>query len=455
MVSITASVIHGSWTSPFIPQLKSENSPIGVQLTTIQAALVVSLYTLGFFLGSALTLRAYDTFGRKIMFLVGDVLNLISWIFIFFARGPVALYIGRIIAGMGAIICSHVSSMYTGEISDNDNRGVMGYLNVLLSACGSVIGLVIGPYVSYKSFAIMAFCMAILAIVCLLLMPESPYFLIQKHKHEQAEKVIWKLASDASDKEFVSKRLQEITESVQKDMLNKSSINELLCSGKYTKPLLLNVGLYFILYMSGSSIIRSYLQTILNASESTISSDLSSLIFGVVYIVAVFISGQAVDRLGRKPLLLISCIVSAISMFVLGAYFYINETKSFDMAVVTWLPLTSLVVYEIFIAVGISPIPHVLFSELYPMNIKGIAIGTVGTVLTPIAVLIQLTYEPLNEFWGLYGTFWMYCACCIFGVFFTIFFLPETKGKSFQQIQREINKKWVVTSECIEDNDKL
>ncbi|XP_025833323.1 facilitated trehalose transporter Tret1-like [Agrilus planipennis] len=447
LVSIAASDIHASWTSPFIPQLKSDNSPIGVKLTTMEVSLVVSLFIFGYFLGSALTIHAPDIFGRKILFIIGAVLNLISWIFIFFASGPITLYFGRTVAGMGAVICRHISSMYIGEISDNDNRGTMGYLNVLLGACGSVVGLVIGPYVSYKTFAIIAMCIVIFAIVCLLLIPETPYFLIKKHNYEHAEKVIWKLASSSSDKEFVKKKLEEITESVQKDMLNKSSINELLCSGKYVKCLLLHVGLAFVYYMSGSTIIKSYLQTILNASESTISSNLSSLIFGIANVVAVFFSGYVVDRLGRKPLLLTSCIVCAACMFILGVYFYINETKSFDMKVVTWLPLTSLVVYEIFIAVGINPIPQVVVSELYPMNVKGIAIGTVGALLTPIALLIQMAYEPLNNYWGLYSTFWMFCSCCVFGIFITIFFLPETKGKSFQQIQMEINKKKVKMAE--------
>ncbi|XP_018330263.1 facilitated trehalose transporter Tret1-like isoform X1 [Agrilus planipennis] len=381
LVCVTASEIHGSWTSPFIPQLESEDSPIGVQLTTI-------------------------------------------------------------------------SAMYIGEIADNDNRGRMGYFNVLSSTCGSVIGLVIGPFVSYRIFAIIAICTVVFAFICLLLIPETPYFLIRKHKHKNAEAIVWKLASNSSDKEFVNKRLEEIMESVQKDMTNKSSINELLCSGKYIKCICIHGCLNMLLYMSGSSIIRSYLQTILNASESSISSNLSSLIFGIVNIIAVFFSGQVVDRLGRKPLLLTSCIVSAISMFILGAYFYINETKSFNMAVVTWLPLTSLVVYEIFIAVGISPIPQVVTSELYPINVKGIAIGTVGAILAPIAVLVQMSYEPLNNFWGLYGSFWMYCVCCILGIFFTIFLLPETKGKSFQQIQMEINKKRVDT-EGVVHNSKI
>ncbi|XP_025833335.1 facilitated trehalose transporter Tret1-like [Agrilus planipennis] len=455
LVSITASEIHGSWTSPFIPQLESDDSPIGVKLTTIQASLVVSFYTFGFILGSAFTVYGPDIFGRKISFIVGAVLNLISWIFILFASGPITLYFGRIIAGTGAILCINISPMYIGEISDNDNRGRLGYFNVLSSTCGSVIGLVIGPYVSYRTFAIMAICTVLIAIVCLLLIPESPYYLIKKHKHEHAEKVIWKLASNDSDKEFVKKRLEEITESVQKDMLNTSSINELICNRKYIKCILLHVGLNFIFYMSGSPIIKSYLQTILDASESTISSDLSSLIFGIVNIVAVSLSGQMVDRLGRKPLLLISCIVSATCMFIFGAYFYINETKSFNMKVVTWLPLTCLVVFEMSNSVGINPMSYVVVSELYPINIKGIAIGTIGTVLTPIAVLIQLFYEPLNEYWGLYVSFWIFSGCCVFGIFFAIFFLPETKGKSFQQIQMEINKNWVETAGGIESISKL
>ncbi|XP_025835796.1 facilitated trehalose transporter Tret1-like [Agrilus planipennis] len=199
--------------------------------------------------------------------------------------------------------------------------------------------------------------------------------------------------------------------------------------------------------MSGIAIIGSYLQTILNAAESTISSNLSSLIFGIASIICVLISGQVVDRWGRKPLLIISCIFSAISMFVLGAYFYINETKSFNMAPVSWLPLTILVVFQISITIGISPVPQVIISELYPMNVKGIAIGTVGALLTPIAVLVQMTYEPLNEFWGLYGNFWLFGTCSVLGIFFTVFFIPETKGKSFQEIQMEIYKDLAETAD--------
>lgn len=125
-------------------------------------------------------------------------------------------------------------------------------------------------------------------------------------------------------------------------------------------------------------------------------------------------------------------------MFALGAFFYIKEkemeTNPEKVAALGWLPLTSLIIYIAAFAMGAGPIPWIMFGEILPAKVKapGSSLGAFTNRF--LAFVVSLTFVDIQEAIGEAGTFWMFGGFCLLGVFFTIFFLPETKGKSPEQI---------------------
>lgn len=174
----------------------------------------------------------------------------------------------------------------------------------------------------------------------------------------------------------------------------------------------------------------------LQAANTGLSSDISTIIVGIVHVAATFASSVLVDRAGRKILLLLSIIVMTITLIALGIFFFIQASDAEAAASLGWLPLTSLCVYIIAFALGFGPIPWLLISEMLSKE--------VGTVIGPIcgafnwflAFLITLTFTPISSAIGIGPTFWIFAVICLIGSFFVFFVIPETKGKSMVEIQR-------------------
>jgi MFS family permease len=160
-----------------------------------------------------------------------------------------------------------------------------------------------------------------------------------------------------------------------------------------------------------------------------------------------FISSLLVERLGRRTLFLMSEIGMCISMFALGAFFFVKEeciktlesTPGSDceqqVTALGWLPLTSLILFIATFAIGAGPMPWLMVSEILPAKVK--APGSSAAAFTNwfLAFIVTLIFLDIQNAIGSSGAFWMFGCFCILGILFTIFLLPETKGKSPEQIQ--------------------
>ncbi|XP_025833322.1 facilitated trehalose transporter Tret1-like [Agrilus planipennis] len=441
IATTAAASIHDSWSSTFLPQIRSKNSPIGVILNTIQSSTVVSMNGVGGTLGSIITIWIMDIFGRKAVLIAAGSCNLISWALMYFANGIEILCISRILGGIAIGLSLNCGTVYLGEISHNDNRGRLNFLMTILRLFGTDIGFIIGPYVSFKTFALLSVGASIIPVISTCIIPESPYHLIKKGKKEKAKTVIKKLANDATDENSLEKEFQDISFSVEKDMRNKGTIYELLTNKIYRRSLLIHLGLKMIFVCCGNVVIKSYMQTIIKATGSSMSSNTASVIFGIISFISAITSGQLIDRFGRRPLLMVSSLLCSISMFCLGLYFYLQNATSFNIDSISWLPVTSLMLFEVFVAIGILSIHYVIAAELYPINIKGVAVSALAFLAQALAMALQFSFEPLSEILGEYTCLWFFSVCCLLGFLFGLFILPETKGKSFDEIQRIFNRR--------------
>ena len=147
------------------------------------------------------------------------------------------------------------------------------------------------------------------------------------------------------------------------------------------------------------------------------------------------ISSLLVERLGRRTLFLISEIFMCISMVALGTYFYLKEQTDTDISSLGWLPLTSLILFIAAFGIGAGPMPWLMFGEILPARVKAPGSSVASFTNWFLAFIVTLTFVDIQDAIGSSGAFWMFGGFCVLGVFFTIFLLPETKGKTPEQIQ--------------------
>lgn len=232
----------------------------------------------------------------------------------------------------------------------------------------------------------------------------------------------------------------KIRKSVKDSMENQASFMDIFKSPGLTKALTLSVGLVALQQLSGINIILFYTERIFEAANGIIPAAASSIVVGVVQVIASALTPIFADRSGKRVLLIISAIGMCVSEATLGFFFYLSS-KNVDVSSFSWLPVLCLVLYIITYCVGFGPLPWAIMGELFPANIKSAA-STVtaagcwflGFVLTKFFLLVANAI-------GIDASFYLFSAFCAFGVFFVYKFLPETSGKSLEEIQDILNGK--------------
>lgn len=152
-------------------------------------------------------------------------------------------------------------------------------------------------------------------------------------------------------------------------------------------------------------------------------------------VIATFVSVMIVDRAGRRVLLLLSSSIMALCTILLGVFFYMQEKDTDSVHGIGWLPMFSLCVFIIMFSIGFGPVPWLMMGELFPSDIKGVAGSIAGTSNWLLAFIVVKFFDPVKEIIGPAATFWVFSGITIVGFFFVWFIVPETKGKSLNEIQ--------------------
>nr|KAF6434467.1 solute carrier family 2 member 8 [Molossus molossus] len=202
--------------------------------------------------------------------------------------------------------------------------------------------------------------------------------------------------------------------------------------------------------LSGINAVMFYAETIFEEAKFK-NSSLASVIVGVIQVLFTAMAALIMDRAGRRLLLALSGVVMVVSASAFGAYFKLTQggpsnsshvdllapisTEPADASAgLAWLAVGSMCLFIAGFAVGWGPIPWLLMSEIFPLHVKGVATGICVLTNWLMAFLVTKEFSSLMEVLRPYGAFWLASAFCIVSVLFTLFCVPETKGKTLEQI---------------------
>ena len=155
-------------------------------------------------------------------------------------------------------------------------------------------------------------------------------------------------------------------------------------------------------------------------------------------VLATFVSTLVVDKLGRRILLLISASIMSICTLLMGVYFFKQSRDINSVTSINWLPVSCLCIFIIVFSLGYGPVPWIALGEMFAPEIKAVAGSITGTCNWLLAFLITKTFVSLETLIGNGETFWVFSGLTVLGIFFVIFWLIETKGKSLHEIQDEL-----------------
>jgi len=444
MVSAMGGLLFGyDWVviggaKPFYERFFEISSSANLQAWAMSCALI------GCIIGAVVSGVVSDKFGRKWPLLLSAFLFTIASLGTGLASSYLVFVIFRIIGGVGIGLASALSPMYIAEVAPAHMRGRFVSLNQMTIVIGilaaQVINLLIADRVPVGAtdafiqaswngqvgWRWMFFACAVPAVTFFTLtffLPESPRWLIKAGKPEKAFPTLKKIGGEAYAREEMANiqaTLDDVTEKVD---------FKALFHPKYRTVLVIGVALAVFQQWCGINTVFNYAEEIFTAAGYGVSDTLFNIVItGSVNLIFTLVAMFTVDKWGRKKLMVLGSIGLAVTYILLGSAFYFQ---------LKGIAVLSLVVIAIGIyAMSLAPITWVILSEIFPNRIRGAAMAMATFALWIACFILTYTFPLLNKSFGAAGTFWVYAGICLLGFLFILKKLPETKGKSLEEIEK-------------------
>lgn len=399
----------------------------------------------GCLVGALLSGSWSDRYGRKKMLIVASALFVASAV----GTGAVDSFfwfnVYRIVGGLGIGIASNVSPVYIAEVSPAAVRGKFVSINQLTIVLGILLAQLanwqIGAYFTSGSETLSETSVewawrwmfwaelvpAGLFFILSFLIPESPRWLAAVGRKENAGLILTRIAG----KDYARQTLAELEQLTgqQEEKVHWRSLLQPNVRG----VLLIGIVLAVFQQWCGINVIFNYAHEIFSAAGYAVSDVLMNIVVtGITNVIFTFVAIYTVDKWGRRTLMFVGSAGLALIYFLLGSgYFW--EVSGWPMLLLVVLAIACY-------AMSLAPVVWVVLSEIFPVRIRGMAMALSTFFLWVASFLLTYTFPILNEAVGAAGIFWLYGGICLAGFLFIRAKLPETKGKTLEELEKELTK---------------
>ncbi|WP_255314134.1 MULTISPECIES: sugar porter family MFS transporter [Bacillales] len=402
-------------------------------LSKLQVGWAVSSLIIGCIVGAAMSGVLGDRFGRKKVLITAAILFIISSIGSALPDSFSGFIIARIIGGIGIGITSTLCPLYNAEIAPAKYRGRLVALNQLAIVTGIFLTYFVNLWISSSGDEAWAVASAwrwmfgvgaipgLLFLILLLFVPESPRWLIKQGRAASALPILLRIHGE----ELAKQEVLDIKQSFEQE---SGSIRQLF-SPSLRIALIVGVGLAVLQQVTGINAVMYYAPEIFKATGAgTNASLIQTILVGFINFLFTIVALWLIDKVGRKALLLVGSASMAICLLVIGIAF---QTGHADGPLV----LIFILLYVASFAISLGPVVWVIMSEIFPNRIRGKATAIAAMALWAADYLVSQSFPPLLSSAGPAATFWIYGSMALLACLFTWRVVPETKGKSLEEIE--------------------
>ncbi|XP_008050268.1 solute carrier family 2, facilitated glucose transporter member 3 isoform X1 [Carlito syrichta] len=415
---------------------KSKQSPSSVLLTSLWS-LCVAIFSVGGMIGSFSVGLFVNRFGRRNSMLIVNLLAIAGGCLMGFckiARSVEMLILGRLIIGLFCGLCTGFVPMYIGEISPTALRGAFGTFNQLGIVVGILVAQIFGLEVILGSEALWPVLLgftilpAILQSAALPFCPESPRFLLINRNEEESAKQILQRLWGTQD---VSQDIQEMKdESARMAQEKKVTVLELFRARSYRQPIIISIVLQLSQQLSGINAVFYYSTGIFK--EAGVGEPIYATIgAGVVNTIFTVVSLFLVERAGRRTLHMIGLGGMAFCSLLMTISLLLKDKYGW----MSFVCIVAILIFVAFFEVGPGPIPWFIVAELFSQGPRPAAVAVAGCSNWTSNFLVGLLFPSAAYYLGAY-VFIVFTAFLVTFLIFTFFKVPETRGRTFEEITR-------------------
>ncbi|XP_072389169.1 probable metabolite transport protein CsbC isoform X2 [Diabrotica undecimpunctata] len=431
------------WPSAVIPKLYSNDTtvnPIGRPITPMENSVIMASSALSALFSFFLMAKLSDAIGRKLSMRILAIVNTCILTVLAFATNVYIYIVGFLMLGFVSSGVFINVAIYNSEIAEDKNRAWIGCVVGLMMPTGNLLGYIFGALLdNVRNYTLFCALPAFLHILLSFFVVESPTYLVCKRKKQEALTALEKLrkTKNFKDIEMEYRLMEEFNSSGDTE---KQDTFALFRCAPARKALFLGFVLCTTQQLSGILIVLSYIVLIFNEAEASLSGTTVSILFGIMHISIILVAAFIVNRFGRKPLILFSSLGCSVSMIFLTVYFYMNEHNMPIVNSIRWIPIASIIFFIISYGMGLGPIPIVLIGELFRNDLRAVGVATITIAECIITIFSQFLYPILTVNYGVYLSTSAYAVSTLIGFVLLLFLLPETRGKSFMEIQNILSK---------------
>ncbi|XP_014246268.1 facilitated trehalose transporter Tret1-like [Cimex lectularius] len=418
-----------SWTGASFAKVRSEAV---MTMTMTQAAIAVAI----FYFGQAVATMPYGygekAFGKRRMLQFGITFIVAGWLIIYFSENRYGSYVGRFMLGVWLSTSIMSTTPYLAEVAVPARRGLVVSFVTIQFMAGAILESVMAIYLSYFRLALLNMSVGTFHFISLQLVPESPYFLIRKGRIDDARRRFYWFRGTNSD-EF-----QKTVVTVKEQMSLNSRYIDIF---KY--PLsrsAFSFALTLIMFQRVSGVLPVYAYAAYIFPDAITKSEYMRILFYCISLICVLISGNTVDRIGRRKLLIISAAGSCIFCMTTTVWFVLSELTSADLGKANWVPLVSITGEIASNALGTLYIPSILVSEMFPVNIKAKAMILLQLSQLFLIILNIKLYMAFKVNHICFVIYTVYTSMLTFSCFYYIK-MYDTKGKTLEEIHAHFEAK--------------